>query len=94
MWTALGCVGLVIGVGAWLSRQSDNQRVREADRRRLLARREKLFADLVRLERDRGAGMVETRYQSRRESLVTALEQIYGALDDEDHGPEPAERAA
>lgn len=94
MWTALACVGLVMGVGLWLSRRSDDQRAREADRRRLVSRREKLFADLVRLERDRGAGKVDARYQSRRDSLVTALEQIYGALDDDDHGPEPAERAA
>jgi hypothetical protein len=93
-WTALSLVGVIIVVGVWLSRRSDAANAREADRKRLVARREKLFADLVRLEHERRAGKVaEVRYASRRETLLASLEQVYGALDD-DLGPEPADRAA
>jgi hypothetical protein len=70
--------------------------MRDAERSRLLARREKLLADLVRLENEsRTRRAVDpTRYASRREELVTALERIYGALDSDDTGPEPVDRAA
>jgi hypothetical protein len=30
---------------------------------------------------------------ARREELIAALERIYGALDGDDTGPEPADRA-
>ena len=54
---------------------------------RLIGRREKLMADLVRLENDhRNARGDRARYASRREDLVAALEHIYGALDDPDDG--------
>jgi hypothetical protein len=92
--TALALVSAIVVVGVWLSRRSDDADARDADRKRLVARREKLFADLVRLEQERRAGKVaDVRYASRRETLLAALEQIYGALDD-DLGPEPADRAA
>ena len=56
-------------------------------------RREKLFADLVRLENERRNGkLADARYEARRESLLAALEHIYGALDSDDSGPEPADR--
>ena len=65
-----------------------------AERKRLIARREKLFADLVRLEHDRRNGRVDDRrYAARREELVIALEQVYSALDSHDAGPGPADRA-
>jgi hypothetical protein len=93
-WTALSLATLIVVAGVWMARQSDDAGARQAERKRLVARREKLFADLVRLERERRTGKVaEPRYTSRREPMVAALEQIYGALDD-DSGPEPAGRAA
>ena len=53
-------------------------------RRRLESRRDKRFADLVRLEQQHRAGKVgATKYASRRQDLVAALERIYGELDDE-----------
>jgi len=56
----------------------------------LLARRDKLFNELVRLENDRRRGRVDDRrYAGRREELVALLEQIYSALDSHDAGPEP-----
>ena len=92
-WTALALVGTILAVGGWLARRSDDADARVAERKRLIARREKLFADLVRLENEHRSGRVaDARYQSRRESLLTTLEHIYGALDSDDSGPEPADR--
>jgi hypothetical protein len=92
-WTALALVGTILAVGAFLARRSDDADARVAERKRLIARREKLFADLVRLENEHRSGRVaDARYQSRRESLLTTLEHIYGALDSDDSGPEPADR--
>ncbi len=64
-----------------------------AERKRLIARREKLFNELVRLEQEHRSGRVDDRrYATRREELVAALEQIYGALDG-DEIAEPARAA-
>jgi hypothetical protein len=90
-WIAVSlAVGIVL-VGCWGSRRPDDAAVRSAERKRLVARREKLFQDLVRLETEhrhlRGA-----RYTPRREELLAALERVYGALDTDDTSPEPADR--
>ena len=67
---------------------------RPLERKRLIARREKLFQDLVKLENDRRRGRVdERRYAVRREELVAALETVYGGLDGDDTSPGPADRA-
>jgi hypothetical protein len=90
-WTALGLVGVILAAGIWWARRPEDARA--AERKRLLARREKLFADLVRLEQDfRGGKVADVRYESRRESLLVSLEQVYGALDSDDSGPAPADR--
>jgi hypothetical protein len=82
-------------VGVWAAtRPSNDAAETAAERKRLVARREKLFADLVRLEHDLRNGRIDDRrYRARREELVAALEQIYSALDSHDAGPEPADRA-
>ncbi len=41
----------------------------------------------------KGLSAQEARYAARREELVSALELVYGALDSDDTGPEPADRA-
>ena len=83
----------LIGVFAATRPAADEAAV-AAERKRLIARREKLFGDLVRLENDRRAGRIEERrYAARREELLAALEQIYAALDSHDTGPQPADRA-
>jgi hypothetical protein len=76
--------GVIVAIGIWAGgRTSDDAAARAADRKRLIARREKLFADLVRLEHDRRNGRVDDRrYTSRRAELIAALENVYGALDD------------
>lgn len=88
-WIALGLALAIIGVGVWASTApEDDKAARAAERKRLVTRREKLLNDLVRFEQDRRHGKVDDRrYASRREELVVALEQIYGALDSDDTGP-------
>jgi hypothetical protein len=61
-----------------------------AERKRLVSRREKLLNELGRLEADRRGGRGpwadDRRYATRREELMTALESVYGALDDDEAG--------
>ena len=88
-WTALSLAIAIIGIGVWASTSpEDDTRARAAERKRLVARRDKLLNDLVRLERDRDHGKIDDRrYGARREELVAALETIYGALDGGDADP-------
>jgi hypothetical protein len=93
-------VALVLAVaivlaGVWASsRKPEGEPGRVAERKRLVARREKLLADLVRLERDHLSGRGDrTRYAARREELIAALELVYGALDGDDTDPASADRA-
>lgn len=90
-WIALTlAVGIVL-VGVWSgTRPEDPRNADAAERKRLVGKRDRLLNDLVRLEQDRRHGRVdERRYTFRREELVAALEQVYGALDTSD-----SERAA
>lgn len=88
-WIALGLAVAIIGMGVWASTSSeDDKAAAAAERKRLVSKRDKLLNDLVRLEQDRRHGKVDDRrYTSRREELVAALEQIYGALDSDDADP-------
>jgi hypothetical protein len=84
----------IAAIGFWAASRPIDDGAAAAARKRLIARREKLFADLVRLEHDRRNGRVDDRrYAARREELVSALEQVYSALDSHDAGPGPADRA-
>jgi hypothetical protein len=92
---ALTLAVLVVAIGFWAGFRTEaaDSTSRAAERRRLISRREKLFQDLVRLEQDRRRGRTDgTRYQARREELLQSLETVYGALDEDDAGPEPASR--
>lgn len=82
----------VVLAGVWMSsRGSEVELTRAAERKRLTAQRERLFADLVRLEHDARRGRVDrSKYASRREQLVSNLELVYGALDESDP-PSPGE---
>ena len=93
--TALTLALLIAIAGVWaVTRSTDDPSSRAAERKRLIGRREKLFADLVRLENDHRAGKIDARrYVIRREEIVAALEHVYSALDSHDTGPEPAGRA-
>ncbi|HEV2985134.1 MAG TPA: hypothetical protein VGX46_12125, partial [Vicinamibacterales bacterium] len=91
----LSLAGLIVVIGAWASGQpAGDPSGRVAERKRLIARRERVFGDLVRLERDRRSGRGDDRrYAARREEILAALENVYSALDGDDTGPEPADRA-
>jgi hypothetical protein len=91
---SLALAVLILIAGVWAAARPEPPGERVAERRRLIARREKLFQDLVRLEHDHRRGRVGgAGYATRREELVAALEHIYGALDTDDTSPEPADRA-
>ena len=86
-------IGIVL-VGTWAAaRSTDHVSIRAAERKRLLARRDKLFNDLIRQEHDHRNGRTDDRrYAARRDDLLAALEQVYAALDI-DTGADPARRA-
>jgi len=79
---ALFLAVVIVGIGVWAARAPGNDaNTAAAQRKQLIARREKLFADLLRLEHDRAKRGDERKYAARREQLIVALEQVYGALD-------------
>jgi hypothetical protein len=82
-WTALSLAAIILGAGVWMavSRGGDAS-TSDTRRKTLQGRRDKLFADLVRLEEQHRAGQLdERRYASRRQELVGQLERIYSELD-------------
>jgi len=97
---ALGLAMAIILAGIALRGSTEKVVASQAEKRKkLIARREKLLADLGKLDAERqrsGSPSSESRYAARREELMTALESVYGALDTEDVGPSPdrAGRAA
>ena len=78
-WAALGFALAIVLVGVWAAtRTTADAATRGSEFKRLIARREKLLADLVRLERDQRD---DPRYRTRREEIVAALENVYSGLD-------------
>jgi hypothetical protein len=78
---ALGLAIVILGAGLWTALGRSQNGV-ESRRRELEGRRERLFADLLRLEREKGAGRLETdAYERLRGELLATLERIYGELD-------------
>jgi hypothetical protein len=74
---------LVLAAGVWGATRGGSPKV-AARRQQLQTRRDKLFADLAALEEQRRTGSIEDRaYAVRREQLVTALEDLYAALERE-----------
>jgi hypothetical protein len=82
---ALGLAFLILAGGAWSTIRGGNKRAAVEDRRRELeTRRDGLFDELAALEGGQRQGLVDPeQFAMRRRELVTALEQVYGALDDE-----------
>jgi len=73
----------IVAIGAWTATRNTDDQARAAERKQLIARREKLFTDLLKLEHEHAAKRGDERkYSERRERLVSSLEQVYGALDD------------
>jgi hypothetical protein len=84
-YTALTLAGAVILAGAWFATRRQDSTAREGERKRLVARREKLFGELVKIERERRSGRADQKSAARRDELIGQLEHVYGALDDADH---------
>ena len=88
--TALAVAGAIVLGGVWFGTRRQDASADDADRKRLLARREKLFGELLKVERDRRNGRSDDRALARREELMAQLEHVYGALDDPDRAAAPA----
>lgn len=92
LFLAAGIIGVGIVVGG---KPTEPAGGKANERKKLIARRDRLINDLARLEQDRRIGRGpyadESRYAVRREELMSALEAVYSALDED--GPEPADRA-
>ncbi len=74
----------ILGLGCWGAVGSAGAGPATGTREQLEARRERLFVDLVKAERQHRAGkMGPTRYATRRGDLFAALEGVYRALDEE-----------
>jgi hypothetical protein len=92
-WIALSLALGIVVVGLLAAGRPADAKSRGDERRQLIARREKLFQDLLRLETDHRRGRGDpSRYAVRRQELVASLEHVYGALDTDDTSPEPANR--
>jgi len=80
---ALAIALIVLGAGAWGATRGASPQ--QASRRQQMhARRDKLFAELAALEDQRRKGSLDARvYATRREQLVTALEDLYAGLERE-----------
>ena len=79
---------VMFALGAWGAATAPAAAVDDKGRQRLLARREALFADLVKIERQRGAGKIgATRHQTRRGELLRALERVYQQLAEDPARP-------
>jgi len=82
---ALGLALLILAGGAWSAfRGTGGVSARDRQKRELEARRDRLFDELTALESSHRDGKADPEhYGTRRLELVTALERIYAALDDE-----------
>jgi hypothetical protein len=76
----VGLALLIIAIGFWAA--LTNTPAQRNETAKLAARREKLYAELVELERQRQAAKIdEQRYMARRQHLSAQLERILGELD-------------
>jgi len=82
---ALGLAALILVAGIWgAARPALAVAAEDARRQKLMAKRDKLFAELASLEaRQRAGGGDEARDVARRGELVEALERIYVELGED-----------
>ena len=88
MWprnVALVLAGVILAAGAWASRGRAPARHAGEDRRkRLDAKRDRLFAELTSIEEQHRDNTIDPeRYATRRRELLASLERVYAQLDDE-----------
>lgn len=81
---ALGLAALILLGGGMAAFRGRTARGAEVERKRLEAERERLFAQLTALEASQRSGAIDSQtYATRRRTLVTSLERIYAALDED-----------
>ncbi len=82
---ALGLAMTMLVGGVWGSLRARTLTAGEVDRRRRLdAKRDRLFTELVAIEEQHRTGATSPeRYATRRAELVAALENLYAEIDDE-----------
>ena len=82
---ALALAAAILGAGVWASTRTRTRAPEEQARRKKLdARRERLFAELAAVEQQHRDRTIDAeRYASRRKELVAALERVYAELDGE-----------
>jgi hypothetical protein len=79
---ALTLAAVMLFAGVWGAAGATGDESGRNRRKRIEARRDQLFGDLVKLERQRGASRIgATKYASRRGTLIAALEGVYRELD-------------
>ena len=80
---ALSLTGLIVAVGVWASKGSSGDKGASQRSDTLQGRRETLFAELVKVERQQRIGKIgPTRYGTRRAELVDQLQRVLRDLDD------------
>jgi hypothetical protein len=89
-YAALALAGVIVLGGVWFATRTQDTGAVDAERKRLVTRREKLLGELVKIERERRNGRNDDRALARREELMAQLEHVYGALDDPDGAGAPA----
>jgi hypothetical protein len=86
--TALSLAVVIIGLGIWGATRTGGRSADAAARQQLESRRERVFAELVKLEqRNKGGKLSDADYATSRGALVAELERIYGELDTGAQGP-------
>ena len=82
---ALGLALAILGIGVWAStRRNPGSQDDDAHRKRLVARRDRLFAELTSIEEQHLEQTIDAdRYAERRRELLASLERVYAQLDDE-----------
>jgi hypothetical protein len=79
---SLGLAALILLAGAWAAMSSRSSSGDASRRAALVERRDRLMADLVRVEEQRRSGTLDDRrYAARHADLVAQLERVYGELD-------------
>ena len=81
---ALTLAALILAAGVWGSIRVGRPATNDEQRRRLEARRDRLFAELTAIEEQHRARSIDPeRYAVRRGELISALERLYAEIDGE-----------
>jgi hypothetical protein len=81
---ALALAVLMLGAGFWAAGRRQTPTANAARVKQLSGKREKIYAELVRLEQQRRTGGIDAaKYAERRPALMAQLERVYRDLDTE-----------